>query len=35
MNDIANLCEIVGANIEDVAIGMSYDDRIGNKFLRA
>lgn len=35
MNDIANLCEIVGANIEDVAKGMSYDDRIGSKFLRA
>lgn len=33
MNDIANLCEIVGANIEDVALGMSYDDRIGKKFL--
>lgn len=35
MNDIANLCEIVGANIEDVARGMSYDDRIGSKFLKA
>lgn len=35
MNDIANLCEIVGANIEDVAKGMSYDDRIGSKFLNA
>lgn len=35
MNDIANLCEKVGANIEDVARGMSYDDRIGNKFLKA
>ncbi|WP_431689578.1 UDP-glucose dehydrogenase family protein [Peptostreptococcus anaerobius] len=35
MNDIANLCEIVGANIEDVALGMSFDDRIGKKFLRA
>ena len=35
MNDIANLCEIVGANIEDVALGMSYDDRIGSKFLKA
>ena len=32
MNDIANLCEIVGANIEDVAKGMSFDDRIGSKF---
>lgn len=35
MNDVANLCEIVGANIEDVALGMSYDDRIGSKFLKA
>lgn len=35
MNDIANLCEIVGANIEDVAKGMSYDERIGSKFLSA
>ena len=35
MNDIANLCEIVGANVEDVAKGMSYDKRIGDKFLRS
>ena len=35
MNDIANLCELVGANIEDVAKGMSYDERIGANFLRA
>lgn len=35
MNDIANLCELVGADIEDVAKGMSYDARIGNKFLNA
>lgn len=35
MNDIANLCELVGADIEDVAKGMSYDSRIGNKFLNA
>lgn len=35
MNDIANLCEIVDANIEDVALGMSYDPRIGDKFLKA
>ena len=35
MNDIANLCELVGANIEDVAEGMSYDPRIGSNFLRA
>ena len=35
MNDIANLCELVGANIEEVADGMSYDDRIGANFLKA
>lgn len=35
MNDIANLCELVGANIEDVVEGMKYDDRIGANFLRA
>ncbi|MDU1413998.1 MAG: UDP-glucose/GDP-mannose dehydrogenase family protein [Clostridium sp.] len=35
MNDIANLCELVGANIEDVAKGMSYDERIGRRFLNA
>ncbi|MGP4070375.1 UDP-glucose dehydrogenase family protein [Halobacillus sp. B29] len=35
MNDIANLCELVGADIKDVAEGMSYDERIGSKFLNA
>jgi len=35
MNDIANLCELVGANIQDVAKGMSYDERIGRNFLNA
>lgn len=35
MNDIANLCEIVGADVTKVAEGMSYDSRIGNKFLNA
>ncbi|MEC2073407.1 UDP-glucose dehydrogenase family protein [Alkalihalophilus marmarensis] len=35
MNDIANLCELVGADVQDVAKGMSYDDRIGSKFLNA
>ncbi|MEG1256988.1 UDP-glucose/GDP-mannose dehydrogenase family protein [Clostridium sp.] len=35
MNDIANLCELVGANVQDVAKGMSFDERIGSKFLNA
>ena len=35
MNDIANLCELIGADIQDVARGMSFDDRIGSKFLNA
>lgn len=34
INEIANLCEIVGANIEDVTRGMGLDERIGNKFLQ-
>ena len=35
MNDIANLCELVGADITDVARGMCYDERIGSRFLNA
>ena len=35
MNDLANLCELVGADIQDVAKGMSFDERIGAKFLNA
>ncbi len=35
MNDIANLCELIGADIQDVAMGMSYDERIGARFLNA
>lgn len=35
INEIANLCELVGADIEDVTRGMSYDERIGDKFLNA
>lgn len=35
INEIANFCEITGANIENVATGMGLDTRIGNKFLNA
>lgn len=35
MNEIANLCDLVGANVDDVALGMSYDERIGGKYLNA
>ena len=35
INEIANFCETIGANIEDVAAGMGFDSRIGNKFLKA
>ncbi len=35
INEIANLCDFIGANVEDVAIGMGYDPRIGNRFLKA
>jgi UDPglucose 6-dehydrogenase len=35
INSIANLCEAVGADIEEVSRGVGLDERIGNKFLRA
>ena len=35
MNDIANLCEIVGADINSVRRGIGSDSRIGNKFIYA
>lgn len=33
INEVANLCQKVGANVTDVAIGMGKDGRIGSKFL--
>ena len=35
MNDIANLCERVGANVDSVRKGIGTDARIGSKFLYA
>ncbi|GGF38508.1 UDP-glucose 6-dehydrogenase [Aliidongia dinghuensis] len=35
INEMANLCEQVGADVQDVAKGIGLDNRIGNKFLHA
>ncbi len=35
MNDIANLCEIIGADVNMVRKGIGSDNRIGNRFLYA
>ena len=35
INEIANLCEATGANVQDVARAMGLDGRIGSKFLHA
>lgn len=35
INEIANICEKVGADVKEVAEGMGMDKRIGDKFLRA
>jgi UDPglucose 6-dehydrogenase len=35
INEIANLCEKIDVNIEDISIGMGLDKRIGSRFLRA
>jgi UDPglucose 6-dehydrogenase len=35
INEVADLCEIVGADVQDVARGIGLDNRIGSKFLHA
>ena len=35
INELANLCEATGIDVEDVSIGMGLDNRIGSRFLRA
>ena len=35
INEIANLCEATGINVEDISVGMGSDARIGSRFLRA
>ncbi len=35
INEIANLCEKTGIDVEDISIGMGLDKRIGSRFLRA
>ena len=35
INELANLCEKINVNIEDISIGMGLDSRIGSRFLRA
>ena len=35
INELANLCEKINVNIEDISIGMGLDKRIGGRFLRA
>lgn len=34
VNAVANVCEAVGADVNDVVLGMGYDKRIGSDFLR-
>ena len=35
INEMANLCEKTGINVEDISLGMGLDKRIGSRFLRA
>ncbi|MBO6577098.1 MAG: UDP-glucose/GDP-mannose dehydrogenase family protein [Rhodothermales bacterium] len=33
INEVANLCEYLGANVDEVRVGIGLDSRVGNKFL--
>ena len=35
INEVANLCELLGADVSEVAYGVGLDDRIGSRFLSA
>ena len=35
INELANLCEKTNINVDDISIGMGWDQRIGSRFLRA
>ncbi|MFN2442345.1 MAG: UDP-glucose/GDP-mannose dehydrogenase family protein [Thermoanaerobaculia bacterium] len=35
INEVAQICELLGANVQDVALGMGLDSRIGKQFLQA
>ena len=35
INEVANICELVGADVEEVAYGIGLDGRIGSRFLKA
>jgi len=35
INEIANICEALGADVKEVSVGMGYDKRIGSSFLEA
>jgi len=34
INEMANLCEKIGINVEEISVGMGLDKRIGSRFLR-
>jgi UDPglucose 6-dehydrogenase len=35
INEVANICELVGADVSEVAYGVGLDDRVGSRFLSA